>query len=40
MATLLVHVIDPLKTAGADLLAALDDSQRNHRLVCNQGTWG
>ena len=39
MATLLVHVIDPKKTAGAELLAALDDIQRNHRLVCNQG-WG
>src|SRR5438105_6017576 len=30
----------PKKTAGADLLAALDDIQRNQRLVCNQGTHG
>src|SRR4051794_3916535 len=40
MATLLVHIIDPRKTAGASLTAALDDIEQNHRLVANQGTWG
>src|SRR2546421_3433268 len=40
MAILLVHVINPKKTSGADLLAALDDIQRNHRLLCKQGYQG
>jgi hypothetical protein len=37
---LLVHVISPSKTRGVDLIAALDDIERNHRLLAGQGNWG